>query len=204
MGISFVLYVVCGFIFGLIFGIAALFHFMELGSAELAASVLTFASAYLYLAWKLKTFNLFSHFGKFTFSWKDLVTVSLVYITSEVLMTFLTTVLPHPYSPAGALLAQLSGTDKNILLGVAILLAPATEEFMFRGVLLSFLSRFMGTIPAVMASSAIFAAMHHTASGFIFLFIAGVALAIVRVKTKNLFPGMIMHCANNALAMLSP
>jgi membrane protease YdiL (CAAX protease family) len=62
------------------------------------------------------------------------------------------------------------------------------------------LARF-GTVLAVAGTAAAFAADHGLVEGFPALFLFGVAVAIVRVRTGSLYPGMLLHACFNSLAL---
>lgn len=84
---------------------------------------------------------------------------------------------------------------------VVAVIAPIVEELTFRGVGFSLLARF-GTVAAVTGTSVAFAADHGLVEGFPALFVFGVAVAIVRVRTDSIYPGMLMHACFNGLALV--
>ena len=83
---------------------------------------------------------------------------------------------------------------------VVVLIAPVVEEFTFRGVGIALLSRF-GTLAAIVGTAAAFAADHGLVEGFPALFVFGLGVAILRVRTGSLYPGMLLHATFNALAL---
>jgi len=60
-----------------------------------------------------------------------------------------------------------------------------------------------GAIFAVGVSSLIFATIHMNISQFMFAFLVGILFGIVRVKTKKMYPTMILHLINNGFAVIS-
>ena len=84
---------------------------------------------------------------------------------------------------------------------VVAVIAPVVEELTFRGVGFSLLARF-GTVVAVAGTSVAFAADHGLVEGFPALFVFGVAVALVRVRTGSIYPGMLMHACFNGLALV--
>ena len=84
---------------------------------------------------------------------------------------------------------------------VVAVIAPIVEELTFRGVGFSLLARF-GTVVAVAGTSVAFAADHGLVEGFPALFVFGVAVALVRVRTGSIYPGMLMHACFNGLALV--
>jgi membrane protease YdiL (CAAX protease family) len=93
---------------------------------------------------------------------------------------------------------------------VAVVLAPVTEELMFRGLLLRSFMRRMRFWPAALLSTALFALFHvyevHTVIGAVTLACSVAVLGLgnsylVRI-TGRLTPGIMAHACFNALALL--
>lgn len=85
------------------------------------------------------------------------------------------------------------------MLLATIVVAPITEELIFRGVLLKTFEK-QGTKFAIIATSAIWALVHGNLKQGIPVFFMGIALAIVTVKTKSIIPAIIIHGINNGFA----
>jgi uncharacterized protein len=83
---------------------------------------------------------------------------------------------------------------------VVVVAAPLVEEFTFRGVGFRLLSPF-GAAVAVLGTAVAFAADHGLVEGFPALFLFGVAVALVRLRTGSLYPGMLLHASFNAFAL---
>jgi membrane protease YdiL (CAAX protease family) len=90
------------------------------------------------------------------------------------------------------------------LIAVTGVLAPLLEETLFRGFILTSLTRFMPTPLAIPLSSLFFAAAHLSARDFPVLFSIGCLLGITYVRSKNLLTPIIIHgCWNSTvLSML--
>jgi uncharacterized protein len=84
---------------------------------------------------------------------------------------------------------------------VVVIAAPIVEEFTFRGVGFSLL-RPLGTVVAVLGTAVAFAADHGLVEGFPALLLFGVAVALVRLRTGSLYPGMLLHGTFNAFALI--
>lgn len=84
------------------------------------------------------------------------------------------------------------------LLGVAVLV-PLVEEFAFRGVIFSALEKH-GTAFAIVGSSLIFGLAHMDPSSVVFASIAGLGMALVYAKTRNLWVSVAIHALNNGIA----
>jgi membrane protease YdiL (CAAX protease family) len=84
---------------------------------------------------------------------------------------------------------------------VVVLAAPLVEELTFRGVGFALLVPF-GRVVALTGTAAAFAADHGLVEGFPALFVFGLAVAVVRLRTRSVFPGMLLHACFNGLALL--
>lgn len=80
-----------------------------------------------------------------------------------------------------------------------ILISPISEELIFRGVFLNRLQLAVPTIFAVLISSLLFAALHSFGSIFS-AFVFGICIAILYLKTENIFVAMFTHFLNNLFA----
>ncbi len=115
------------------------------------------------------------------------------------------------FPASDAIRSQLGELGKQIPnLGVALLvfaLLPAiTEEFAFRGFILSGLERTYNTTTAIVLSSLLFGFLHVLLSLFQQLFgatILGLVLGLLAVRTRSLWPGVLFHFLNNALGVLT-
>jgi membrane protease YdiL (CAAX protease family) len=118
------------------------------------------------------------------------------------------------FEDSAHLLAQLVAvaTDAKRLQGqssstwvIAILrgclLVPLFEEVFFRGLLLSWLNRHMRFATALLAHSALFAAMHIHPVVFPYAFLAGIATGYVRRATGSTFNTVLIHVINNIVLL---
>jgi membrane protease YdiL (CAAX protease family) len=83
---------------------------------------------------------------------------------------------------------------------VVILAAPLVEEFTYRGVGFALIAP-LGSLAAVVGTSLAFAADHGLVEGFPALFVFGLGVAVVRLRTGSIYPGMLLHACFNALAL---
>jgi hypothetical protein len=90
---------------------------------------------------------------------------------------------------------------------VAAVVAPIVEEALFRGVLYQWLRGRLGVLPAILLDGFVFASAH-LISGVAglwkllpLLFVMGCLLAATFQRTRSLFATMLLHGANNALAI---
>jgi membrane protease YdiL (CAAX protease family) len=85
---------------------------------------------------------------------------------------------------------------------VAVLVAPICEEIFFRGFLFPGLARGMAIWGAVVVSALLFGIAHTDVGSFVVLVVIGVVLAVVRWRTNSLWPGVVVHTLNNAIALV--
>ncbi|MBL1119756.1 CPBP family intramembrane metalloprotease [Streptomyces sp. 110] len=100
----------------------------------------------------------------------------------------------HDAANAGPLALTLQ------LLFIAVL-TPLGEEFAFRGVLSTALNRY-GAWVSVIGSTVIFALAHGINLAMIPALVVGTINGILLVRTKSVWPGVIVHAVNNSLATL--
>lgn len=100
-----------------------------------------------------------------------------------------------------------NSTENLPLLWIAVgIAAPFFEEILFRGFLLEGLRRsFMGTVGAIIFSSALWALIHLQYGMFeiISIFLIGILLAIATLKTNSLYVPIAMHMLMNMAANVS-
>ena len=115
-------------------------------------------------------------------------------------------------APANYVLSELFGNPNNVgtpenitdffwLLLSACIIAPITEELLFRGVIFKLLSPF-GVITAVVVSSIMFSLLHVSPSGFIIIFAMGVMIGIVRYVSGSVIACMAFHAINNFYSIM--
>lgn len=83
---------------------------------------------------------------------------------------------------------------------VVVLAAPLVEELTYRGLGFALLAP-LGSILAVTGTALAFAADHGLVEGFPALFLFGAGVAIVRLRTGSIYPGMLLHACFNAFAL---
>ena len=100
---------------------------------------------------------------------------------------------------------ELLGRGPLLWLNALCLVAwvPFAEEVFFRGFLMAALVEPLGTVRAALLSSLVFAAGHLTLSSLVPLFVTGLLLSWLYVKTRSVWPPMAAHAAQNLLAVLA-
>ncbi|CAG9467217.1 unnamed protein product [Pedinophyceae sp. YPF-701] len=100
------------------------------------------------------------------------------------------------------ILATPNGLELGSLLVVTAVLAPALEEIVFRGFLLTSLTRVMRPWQAVVASSGAFALAHLSTKDLPQLFALGLVLGFSYVRSRNLMAPMVIHGAWNGSVLI--
>jgi membrane protease YdiL (CAAX protease family) len=107
---------------------------------------------------------------------------------------------PEALDPFSALFDNARGRLMLAVLAVGI--APLLEEFFFRGVIQRPLERRWGLVWGVAGSSVLFAVVHFMPWIFPLHLILGAIFGFVVVATRSIWAGVILHAANNAVALV--
>jgi len=113
--------------------------------------------------------------------------------------------LSNVQTQANEIRAAMNSPLAALFLFNMIILAPVTEEVLFRGFLLPSWSRsWLGPIGAVAATSVIFAAMHiqYNLCGMLAVGLAGCVYGWLRLRSGSLLPPVLAHCIGNAVATI--
>ena len=85
-----------------------------------------------------------------------------------------------------------------------VLVAPVTEELLFRGWLLQDLKDQYGKRPALVWSSMLFGLAHVQPTAVLYAMLAGLVLGAVALRTKSTLASIAMHAGVNAIPLLLP
>lgn len=89
---------------------------------------------------------------------------------------------------------------------LAVVFAPLAEEFVFRGMLFAaFQKTRLGAMGSGILLSALWAAMHwgYSSQNLVALFCLGLLFAYIVWRTASLWPAIVGHAANNAVAVVA-
>jgi membrane protease YdiL (CAAX protease family) len=115
----------------------------------------------------------------------------------------LRTFLPAPQWLMDQLLDLVRGEQSlwgSIL--VLVIVAPLTEELLFRGLILDGFLRKYSVTKSIFVSSLLFALYHLNPWQFIGAFVGGIILAWWRVSTGSIVPCILGHALKNAIPMI--
>lgn len=85
---------------------------------------------------------------------------------------------------------------------VLAMCAPLWEEVMFRGFLLPSMLRHLPQWGAVVLSAVIFSMVHFTIEGFLPLLLLGLVFGAVYMRTKNMWPPILLHSLWNIMLLV--
>ncbi len=133
--------------------------------------------------------------------WSAIGWVLAAYATYFVLAAIYTVLVNPPQDNLPDQLGANESTLLAVITGVFVIaIAPPVEEFFFRGFLFQSLRNSWGPALGAIGSAVIFSAIHLQFDKFPQLVILGIALAFVFQKTDSLWPCIMLHALNNALA----
>ena len=90
-----------------------------------------------------------------------------------------------------------------LLIVATVLIAPFSEEVLFRGFLQQFLEiHWKDVTKAVLITSLFFAGVHMNPGWMIQIYLLGIILGYLAWRTGSVFPGLILHSLNNGLALI--
>jgi membrane protease YdiL (CAAX protease family) len=141
-------------------------------------------------------------------SFRDLLLAVAAWLGALVAGSFLTALVtyvqkaPPPDNAVQVLRLSLDPVFVGILVPTIVILAPLCEELFFRGALFGWLWRRFNLTAAVLVSAAAFAGAHLILSLFPFLFVFGVAAALVYRWTGSTLNSFLMHACQNGLAVM--
>jgi len=125
--------------------------------------------------------------------------LSAVYLT-------ITRLIPMPHGAAGPLsqMAAGGGATRASWAFVAVALAPATEEVLFRGLMFKGFGESWGPIPAAIVVTFLFWGSHltevaHYWPAALAILILAVLTIVIRVKSRSVLSAIVVHTSYNGL-----
>jgi membrane protease YdiL (CAAX protease family) len=97
-----------------------------------------------------------------------------------------------------------SAWDGFALTLALVVIAPITEELLFRGVLLRGLVQSYGERVGLLVSAVLFGLLHGRLAEALVAFVAGLVLGALRLRTRSVLPCIALHVGVNALPVLVP
>lgn len=139
---------------------------------------------------------------QFLMSWPIISIASYAWVTLLFILNYLG--LIDDFAPQG--LISIFTENENllatgILLAGAVILAPITEELVFRGFIYRFLKSKTSTLAAQVLSGALFALIHVNLLSFLPLVVLGILLARAYEKSGNILVPICFHACFNAFTL---
>lgn len=111
--------------------------------------------------------------------------------------------LPSSMTQGGGLPAEISSLGGPTLFLVLALSPGICEELFFRGAVLSGLRRDLSHWKVVLWQALLFGAVHASIYRFAPTAVLGAILAIITLRSRSLFPAILLHTAYNGVLVLS-
>jgi membrane protease YdiL (CAAX protease family) len=128
----------------------------------------------------------------------------LALIGGALLTQALTPLLGQPRSNTVDVLGQsFDPLFVALIVPTICLLAPATEELLFRGALFGWLRRWLPAAAAIPVTAGLFAGAHLLPALFPILFVFGLAATWMRERTGSTFNSFVMHATQNTFAVVA-
>ncbi len=99
-------------------------------------------------------------------------------------------------------LVNYTGVKLAFSIIVIGLFGPFCEEIFFRGFALPVFARRYGLWGGILISAALFSAFHFSIGALVPIFIFGIVLAWLYVRTGSIYPSMVAHAVQNIVATL--
>lgn len=94
----------------------------------------------------------------------------------------------------------------NVVLSILVvgIVAPFSEELIFRGVIYNKLSKSMSITATIIIQGILFGVYHMNLVQGLYASLLGIVFGYVTYKTKSIWPAVIMHMVNNAVSVIAP
>ena len=160
---------------------------------------------FLWIFFKVRKKKLLQECRLQSFEAGRVVPVVLLGMSSAAVVSILLQILPIPeavmeaYAQSSS--AMIGGAVPATILATVII-APVTEEVIFRGFILSRLREAMPVWAAVGISSFLFALLHGNLLWMVYAFVLGCLLSVVALRLKSIGASLVLHVAFNATGVL--
>lgn len=124
------------------------------------------------------------------------------WLTSSVLDFIMEIISPVVIFETPDLSIKDSFTTNIFLIIYTVIVAPITEELLFRGILLGKLKQY-GKVSSVIVVSLLFGLLHGNIPQAIPTFVVSLFLCYITLKSNSIFPAILIHMINNAVAQLT-
>lgn len=140
-------------------------------------------------------------------TWTDLLIAPVGFVGYLILSLVLTAIASHilPFYNADQVqdagFAQLShGYEYILAFATLVVIAPISEEILFRGYLFGKLRKHVPLWAAILVTSLLFGAIHLAWNVGVDVFALSIVLCLLRVWSGRLWPSVLLHMIKNAIA----
>jgi membrane protease YdiL (CAAX protease family) len=140
--------------------------------------------------------------------WRSAAGMIVLLIVAFLLLNVIWQELVNP--PKEKILEQLGSNENAALLllsaGLTCVIAPISEEILFRGFIFTALRNWHGTLPAAVIAGLLFGGVHVGSApvlDLVPLAALGFGLCLLYRYTRSLYPCIVTHCLNNSIAFAS-
>lgn len=126
------------------------------------------------------------------------VMANFMYVYHKLLSILGIEVTPPPIE---AILKSSNSTSLWLMCFAIIVLAPISEELIFRRFIFGFLAPRCGFLTAMVMTAGLFAVIHLSLYSLPALFLLGIGFQLIYLKFGSLYPAIMMHAFNNAIAV---
>jgi membrane protease YdiL (CAAX protease family) len=95
-----------------------------------------------------------------------------------------------------------STREMFLLIFSVVVFAGVIEEMLFRGFLQTALERSSREVKAIVVTAAVFAILHFNPWWMLQIFGLGIVLGVLAWRSGSIWPGVVIHMTNNAVAMI--
>jgi membrane protease YdiL (CAAX protease family) len=141
-----------------------------------------------------------------TLTWTDLLLAPAAFIV-YILLSFLLSSFMSQFSFYNSNQVQNTGFSglsyhyEYILAFITlVIIAPISEEILFRGYLLGKLRKYVPVWAAVLVTSLLFGIVHFEWNVGVDVFALSIVLCILRIQTGRLWPSILLHMIKNSIA----
>jgi membrane protease YdiL (CAAX protease family) len=145
------------------------------------------------------------YLGLFNPGWREILKWGLVVFVFAGLFDTLSFLLDRPVVPEFMVSVYKTAYFVPALWLAIVIVAPLTEEIFFRSFLFEGIrSSKMGPVAAVILTSLAWAAMHtqYDVYGMGTIFLVGLLLGFVRIKSGSIYTPVVMHVVHNLIATI--
>lgn len=123
---------------------------------------------------------------------------------TDSIIAILSASFPNFFKSYSVMITSVTKSPSILRFISIVFLAPIAEELCFRKVTLEYAKLSIGTIPAIILESLLFAVYHGNIIQGVYAFIAGILLSGLMLHFKSVIPGIFLHIMINFSAYIFP